>query len=156
MSVGSAPSKWVSRTEKCFTFFHADIEAGRLPLRRLPATLKDSMSTKAPIALETVPTRLELNSELWHKGGAGGQHSQHTSVGKRATSSARGSGWVSAHMDVMELSQLSDSEQFELAIFGPHSTPYLQAHGSDFEQFWPLPAQFGPPAPSQNSPHAAH
>ena len=57
----------------------------------------------------------------------------------------------------MELSQLSDSEQFELAIFGPHPTPCLQVpHGSDLEQSWPLPPQLGPPAPSQNSPHAAH
>jgi hypothetical protein len=70
-------------------------------LRRLPDTSKDSMSTKAPIALEMVPTRLELNSELWRKGepeeqreGEGGQH---TSVGKRAASSARGSGWARSH-----------------------------------------------------------
>ena len=96
-------------TEKYFNFFHADIEAGRLPVRStLPATEKDSMSTKAPTAFEMVPRRLELNSE----------------------------------MVVME-SPL-------------HSTPYPQAHGSDFEQFWPLPTQFGPPAPSQNFPHAAH
>ena len=59
-------------------------------------------------------------------------------------------------MVVMELSQLSDSEQFELALFGPHSTPCLQPHGSDFEQPWPLPPQFGPPVASQNFPHAAH
>ena len=58
-------------------------------------------------------------------------------------------------MPVMELSQLSDAAQFELAVFGPQKTPWGQPHGSDFEQFWPEP-QFGPPVLSQNFPHAAH
>jgi hypothetical protein len=53
------------RTEKNFTFFHADIEAGRLPVRlMLFDTSKDSMSTKAPTAFEMVPCRLELDSEM--------------------------------------------------------------------------------------------
>ena len=118
------------------------------------------MSTKAPIAFGMVPTRLELWSSLWRKGGRTeaerGEGGQHTSVGKRAASSARGSGWVSAHIRVMELSQLSDCEQSELALFGPHSAPLQVPHGSDFEQPWPLPPQFGPPTLSQNFPHAAH
>jgi hypothetical protein len=84
-----------------------------------------------------------------------GEGGQHTSVGKRAASSARGSGWVSAHILVMELSQLSDSEQSELALFGPHSAPLQVPHGSDFEQPSP-PRTFPTPALSQNFPHAAH
>ena len=51
----------MSRTAKKATFFNVDIEAGQLPVRWLFSTLKDSMSTKAPIAFEMVPTRPQLN-----------------------------------------------------------------------------------------------
>ena len=71
----------------------------------MPATLKDFMSTKAPIALEMVPMRFELNSELWHKGGRtraerrvrGVSTRPHAFVGKRAASSACSSGWARSH-----------------------------------------------------------
>ena len=140
------------RTEKNFNFFHADIEAGRLPVRLTAFEMpKDSMSTKAPIAFEMVPTRLELNSELWRTGGGtgaerGGGGSAHVCRQARRQLGSRQRRWVSTHMDVMELSQLSDCEQSELALFGPHSTRVRSHMG-------PTSSSSGPCPPSSVRPH---
>ena len=42
-SIGSAPLNLLPNTKKFVTFFHAEIEAGRLPVRELPMTLKASL-----------------------------------------------------------------------------------------------------------------
>ena len=98
-SIGSAPLNLLPSTSNPVTFFHADIEAGRLPVRELPSTWKYSMSTNAFTASATLPLRLESPRILRRQGGGGpeqreGEGGQHASVGKRAASAARGSGWV--------------------------------------------------------------
>ena len=101
-SIGSAPLNLLPSTVNCVTFFHADIEAGRLPVREFSHTSKVSMSTNAFTASAIVPWRLEAGRKLRRQGGGGpeqreGEGGQHASVGKRAASAARGSGWAHSH-----------------------------------------------------------
>ena len=70
-SIGSAPLNLLLSTLKYATFFHADIEAGRLPVRELSPTPKVSMSTNAFTDSATVPLRLHWNSSLRRQGGGG-------------------------------------------------------------------------------------
>ena len=102
-SIGSAPLNLLPSTKNLVTFFHANIEAGRLLVRELSATSKSSMSTNALTDSATVPLRLDCGSSLRRQGGGGpeqreGEGGQHASVGKRAASAARGSGWAHSHV----------------------------------------------------------
>ena len=122
------PLNLLPYTQKTDTFFHADIEAGRLPVRELPYTSKVSMSTKALTAPATVPTMFDLHSTLRRRGEAGRSREKGRGVSARLSASApparHAAAGACAHMAVMEEPVQPTASQ-------------LLPHGSCFEQPWP-------------------
>ena len=125
---GTTPVNLLPNTWKFVTFFHADKEAGRLPVRELVPTLKNSMSTNALTAADTVPRRLESNSRLRRRGEAGRSREKGRGVSARLSASApparHAAAGACAHMAVMEEPVQPTASQ-------------LLPHGSCFEQPWP-------------------